>query len=153
MASKNRTKKKSKGKKGADITALIRRVNALESKLQLRRMPAGAKPSAPPKAKTTGKAKAEARALEFSLADGSASNVRVTLDQNETVLFGEWSKPSEPREKGMWVSVLIEVIGNEGDTAIVKITNSDPAQLTTPPIPQGATHIADPRVIEAKWAV
>jgi hypothetical protein len=93
----------------------------------------------------------ETRSLEFSLAKGSAQQVRVTLDHTEVVLFGTWSTPSSPRKNGDWVSVLIEVLGNPGDRAILDITNSDPAQLKSAAIPKGTTHIADPRLIVAKW--
>ena len=93
----------------------------------------------------------EKRSLEFSLGKGSAQQVRVTLDHSEVVLFGTWSTPSSPRKNGDWVSVLIEVIGNPGEQAIVGITNSDPAQLKSAAIPKGSTHIADPRLIVAKW--
>lgn len=142
---KSRSKKAPKnGPKGAtQMVALTRRVSIIES--ALRRPPDLSHPgkrAAPPPA---------ARALEFSLATGSAANVRVTLDHSEVVLFAGWSTPSKPRAKGDWVSVLIEVLGNPGEKAIVDITNSKPAQLTSPPIASGTTHIADPRLIEASW--
>jgi hypothetical protein len=89
----------------------------------------------------------QVRSMTFSLAQNSAANVRVTLDNSEVVLFGSFSTPSKPRQVGTWVSVLIEVLGNPGEQGIVNITNSNPAQLATPPVPQGTTHIADPRLI------
>jgi hypothetical protein len=143
--SKKGKKSRKKGrKKTSTLAALTRRVEALESTVRSpNALPqkAGKHPAPPP----------ATRALVFSLAPGSAPRVRVTLDDTEVVLFAGWSTPSKPRAKGDWVSVLVEVMGNIGDKAIVDITNSEPAQLTTPPIQAGSTNIADPRVIEASW--
>ena len=94
---------------------------------------------------------AEKRELVFTPAEGSAKNVRVTLDGDEVVLAGGVSTPSRPRANGEEVPVLIEVIGNKGEKGIVNVTNSKPGQLTTPPIAAGSTGVRDPRLIEVKF--
>ena len=132
-------------KVGVDMQTLNERLQALEAAT----FPTDSAPDEPSTLHVS--PPVEARSLVFTLADGSPQKTRVTLDHTEVVLFGSWSTPSKPRTKGSWISVLIEVIGNPGDQATINMTNSNLAQLVSAPIPDGQTHIADPRVIEADW--
>jgi hypothetical protein len=91
------------------------------------------------------------RSLVFTLsAPPGPTQVRVTIDHAEVVIFNNWSTPSKPRANGAWISVLIELIGSAPASVTINISNVFPAALTST-IPAGKTHWADHTVIQAKW--
>jgi len=79
----------------------------------------------------------EVRQISFEKSADSPNLVRLTLDNFEEVVSpGDQNGTSRPRPVGTFVTALVEVIGNPGQTASIAVKNASPAliQIT---IPQG----------------
>jgi hypothetical protein len=126
--------------KPSQITQIAKRVKELETRLD---RPFSVRRHIQ-KAETLGRdpatsVMANAVPLQFTKGKGSPKFVRITLDHLEEVLRpGDAHGVSRPRVVGSWSTALIEVVGNAGKTATVKVGNALPNEIRVK-IPAGKT--------------
>ena len=93
---------------------------------------------------------AESRPLTFSLGPNAPAFVQVTLDQTEKLVLGTSPVSSKPKFKNVPISMLIDLLGNAGQTAKITITNVNNSPMTAT-IPPGRSDWSESRGLIPTW--
>lgn len=99
----------------------------------------------------------DVRSLRFTLDKNTAELVRVTLldkvelgGKAEVVMVKDVSVDSAPRPKGRWIKVQVEIAGNAGSTATIKVKNAEPDTLEVA-VPDGQSSGLSFPYVHASW--